>query len=321
MGILSATGTNNGFTNWWDQHRNAITGFGVGLANGPTFSQGIGMGTQGLASGAKADDAYATQQKVEAERLDGINKTAEFLRAKGREDLIPLLEAGQANLALSQVFAGAGDGFSLNPGEIRYDANGKQIAAAPAIDKPPAAPTLTSIYDANGREQKGYMNGTEFVPVGDPKATIERPEFTGVQATAAGYADRMVQADKILDDPKLAAVQTDITQKGLGGVPVIGNMLTSPEFQQAEQAQRDFINAILRRESGAAIAASEFESARKQYFPQPGDSPQVLEQKKQNRLNAIKGVARSAGPAYEIPGGGESTGDPELDQLLSEYGT
>ena len=60
-------------------------------------------------------------------------------------------------------------------------------------------------------------------------------------------------------------------------------MFKSDEYKQIEQAQRDFINATLRRESGAAIAPSEFENAQLQYFPQPGDTPEVVKQKQKNR--------------------------------------
>ena len=60
-------------------------------------------------------------------------------------------------------------------------------------------------------------------------------------------------------------------------------LLKSDKFKQIEQAQRDFINAALRRESGAAIAESEFENARLQYFPQPGDTQEVVKQKQKNR--------------------------------------
>ncbi len=60
-------------------------------------------------------------------------------------------------------------------------------------------------------------------------------------------------------------------------------LFKSDKFKQIEQAQRDFINAALRRESGAAIAESEFENARLQYFPQPGDTPEVVKQKQKNR--------------------------------------
>ena len=60
-------------------------------------------------------------------------------------------------------------------------------------------------------------------------------------------------------------------------------MFKSDQYKQIEQAQRDFINATLRRESGAAIAPSEFENAQLQYFPQPGDTREVVKQKQRNR--------------------------------------
>jgi hypothetical protein len=64
-----------------------------------------------------------------------------------------------------------------------------------------------------------------------------------------------------------------------------------------EQAQRDFVNAILRKESGAAISPTEFASASKQYFPQPGDSPAVIAQKANNRTITMKGLANASGNA------------------------
>lgn len=64
----------------------------------------------------------------------------------------------------------------------------------------------------------------------------------------------------------------------------------------AQQAQRNFVNAVLRRESGAVISDEEFANAAQQYFPQPGDSPAVVAQKAQNRMTAIAGVRRASGP-------------------------
>jgi hypothetical protein len=74
------------------------------------------------------------------------------------------------------------------------------------------------------------------------------------------------------------------------------SFLNSTEGQRVQQAQRNFVNAVLRQESGAAIASSEFDNAAKQYFPQPGDKPEVLVQKRQNRERVIKGFTKQAGP-------------------------
>ena len=85
-----------------------------------------------------------------------------------------------------------------------------------------------------------------------------------------------------------------IKQKALGMLPY-GSALQSDVVQQQEQAERNFINATLRKESGAAIADSEYASAQKQYLPQPGDTAATLEQKRQNRVAALRGIAASSG--------------------------
>jgi hypothetical protein len=79
------------------------------------------------------------------------------------------------------------------------------------------------------------------------------------------------------------------------------NYFASPARQATVQAQRNFVNAILRVESGAAISEQEFNNAQRQYFPQPGDTKEVIEQKRQNRITAMRGMAREAGPLYKPP--------------------
>ena len=89
------------------------------------------------------------------------------------------------------------------------------------------------------------------------------------------------------------------------GNAMFPNVLKSGDRQQFEQAKRDFVNATLRRESGAVISDSEFANADKQYFPQPGDGPEVIAQKRRNREIAIAGIGAAAGPAMpKTPFGG-----------------
>jgi hypothetical protein len=129
--------------------------------------------------------------------------------------------------------------------------------------------------------------------------------LTEGQAKANLFGSRMLEADRILNElegkynplavnAKVAAAETPIIG-GLAGWA--GNAMLGESGQQAEQAQRDFINAVLRRESGAVISEPEFKNAAKQYFPQQGDSKAVLDQKRRNRQLAIKGMEA------EIPGG------------------
>lgn len=136
-----------------------------------------------------------------------------------------------------------------------------------------------------------------------PGATITSspgvPTFNEAQGKAAMFADRMAAANSTLE--ATFAAGSDPVQKGLSMLPGIGNYLVSGATQQFQQAERDFINAQLRRESGAVISPSEFKDARQQYIPQPGDGKPVLEQKKAARERALNGMKRDAGPSYQPP--------------------
>ena len=128
-------------------------------------------------------------------------------------------------------------------------------------------------------------------------------KFNEGQGKAAGFTDRMLQSEGILSGVNgQGGVQeqgTSAVQTGLSAIPGVGNYLTSADRQKYEQAKRDFINAQLRRESGAAISPTEFDSANKQYFPTPGDSAEVIQQKSANRRAAIEALGREGGPSYK----------------------
>jgi hypothetical protein len=74
---------------------------------------------------------------------------------------------------------------------------------------------------------------------------------------------------------------------------VIG--VNSPERQKMNQAKLSFIRGQLRIESGAAIGADEFKRSDEEFFPQPGDGPEVIEQKRLSRVNAVKGMRLASG--------------------------
>jgi hypothetical protein len=62
------------------------------------------------------------------------------------------------------------------------------------------------------------------------------------------------------------------------------NLGRSNEHQLYRQGAEQWIRAFLRKESGAAIAPGEFERDFVTYFPQPGDGPDVVQQKERARL-------------------------------------
>lgn len=126
---------------------------------------------------------------------------------------------------------------------------------------------------------------------------INKP-MTEYQGKANIFGTRAQAAHNILTGIEDSINTTGLVAKqGAEQVPLIGgalgaagNTMLSDDQQKVDQAQRDFVNSVLRNESGAAISQSEFDNARKQYFPQPGDSPAVIEQKRRNRETEINGL-------------------------------
>jgi len=155
---------------------------------------------------------------------------------------------------------------------------------------------LVAVLDANG--QPTYVPRNQAM--GKAPYNPNQAKMTEAQSNANLFGTRAAESNRILQrlEGKYspAGIQFQESMVGsLPGVSYVANKALSPETQQAAQAQRDFVTAILRKESGAAISASEFDNARKQYFDQPGDSNQVKAQKAQNRQTAIQGIQAAAG--------------------------
>lgn len=118
---------------------------------------------------------------------------------------------------------------------------------------------------------------------------------TASQESTSIYASRLEQSNAIFDQLSLFTDKLSMTTFIQRRLP---NILKSSNLQSLQQAERNFLNATLRRESGAVISPTEFAEGRQQYFPQPGDSAQVLQQKKANRDLVVSAFIRASGTAY-----------------------
>lgn len=122
---------------------------------------------------------------------------------------------------------------------------------------------------------------------------------TDTQITNAGYATRIAQANDVIDANINTLNNMGFTKfKLIESNSPLANKILSPTEQQVAQAMRSFITAKLRKESGAAISPTEFADARTTYFPQYGDSPEVLAQKKATRDAVLQNNIQGAGTAY-----------------------
>lgn len=85
------------------------------------------------------------------------------------------------------------------------------------------------------------------------------------------------------------------------GVPLgLGRGMQTPEFQMAKNAGDEFMQAILRKDTGAAITADEQALYGTTYLPQPGDGPEVLEYKRAARQRAVAAIEAGMSPAQIV---------------------
>jgi hypothetical protein len=207
-----------------------------------------------------------------------------------------------------------------NPSD-RFKVVGSQLVDLNADGGPQA------VLTAPGQTETVY--GPDGQPILTRGPSPSDLRLTEAQGKATGFVYRMEESDKTLTE--LEQQGTSLWNKAADKAPIVGNYMRSDEAQKFDQAKRDFLNAILRQESGAVISPEEFANGDKQYFPQPGDGQAVIEQKRRNREVAIAGVRASSGKGGETspPAAGSPDSQPSTaavpaqsraDELLKKHG-
>jgi hypothetical protein len=153
---------------------------------------------------------------------------------------------------------------------------------------------------------------------GEPLMGGGKP-LTEAQGNSVAFGARAIAANQIATDLEKQGVRnTGAIRTAVGGIagmtPFIGEQLEqgvrstfnvlpsaaggpSEQQQQTEQARRNFVSAVLRKESGAAIGVDEYKNEERKYFPQAGDTAKVVQQKQEARKLAIEALKAQAGPS------------------------
>lgn len=201
-----------------------------------------------------------------------------------------------------------------------YDKNNPGAGARPIPNMPGTAPTpnsavaklradldagLISQDDFELEMQRLAPRGTRldvgpdgsisFIE-GATGSTLGGAKLTESQSKDNVYATRAKGALKALESVGAEAL-TSRRDRVLGAVPMgIGREAQSQEFQVAEQAGQEFLQAILRKDSGAAITEPEQDLYGTTFLPQPGDGPAVLAAKQESRVRAVAAIEAGMTP-------------------------
>lgn len=180
--------------------------------------------------------------------------------------------------------------------------------ASPASPQSPAG-RLAADLRSGLIDQKTYDDGIAKLSAGQgfsvttPDGTVVNygpnaagPKLTEQQSKDLVYYERATGALPTIE--KFEGQLTSWVDNRAEKLPFgFGNYLVSDEFQQGRQAAAEWLAAILRKDTGAAITSQEFELYGPMYLPQPGDRDAVLRQKREARKRAVEAIQKGLGPA------------------------
>jgi hypothetical protein len=118
-------------------------------------------------------------------------------------------------------------------------------------------------------------------------------KLTEGQGKATGYLRLAQQAENTLAGA--GAVVPGEFARGAYGVPFV-ERLVGGEDRKVLAAQEAFTEASLRFLTGAAVTKDEARRNVSQFFPAPGDTPEVAQQKADYRASVMAGMRDAAGP-------------------------
>lgn len=231
----------------------------------------------------------ALRKNAEANLLSALtgNRTAQLEGLKPLQIGNDLIDPSTGKIIYSKPVENKG--FELGKDQVRYELDpktGQYKQVAQGIQ------SSTDTKDTSNE----LLSPTEALSLGVPYGTTRGQAFgiTPQKTLTEGES----KAKQYGANAQLANDALNSSTYSVGNIELpLPNMLKSGDRQLFEQSARQFVNAILRRESGATITDSEFLNKYKELIPQAGDSAQVIAQKKLARDLAVKQTIE-AGQAF-----------------------
>lgn len=286
---------------------------------------GLGAALEGLGAPAELAKVFAAgHDPTKLSRYMGDMQEQGFRRNAVERSLAGDWDGGNANLMgvangpqalaavqgqnlLSNVYLQGGGGVSTTEqGRASMAADAARARASDASAD--ATRRRAAIAEAQfGLQRSGQWNPGGRVAGGT--AGGGELKLTEGQSKDMVYLRRGYEANALLDKyaNNLTMTGGDQGWRGIADSVVRGlpfglgegaaaNVAVSGERQQAEQAAKEFLSAILRKDTGAAITNQEIEIYGKTYLPQPGDSESTLQQKARARQVALEAIETGLGP-------------------------
>lgn len=317
----------NGFTNWANQNPYTLQGLGAGLSSIGAGMVGHGSDPRGLVTGinqalaaqqgplgqlALNQRTYDVQQQQIKQQQDQQNQTVKWLQDKGRADLAEYvsrnLMTGSDAVKMMMTPADKPDLMKLAPGETAYD---------PATNKPlytaPKAPEQTGLnFDDISGLRKEVFNLQSY-----KRYATAAPIYEAMK-DAAGRDSRASDLNLVYG---LASIMDPTSVVREGEQIMVQNTASLPSWLQGQ------INAL---NGGASLDPQTRERIMQEAYGRTSEYEKAFAAEAQfyenigNRYginNADIIPPYSAPQVWKAPVAPvQSTGDPELDSILQQYG-
>lgn len=188
-------------------------------------------------------------------------------------------------------------GFTLSPGQQRFDAQGNPIATGgPEADK---APTVQKVTLADGSEMAVQWDGNTqaWVPINAPQGggNLQPDGLTEGQAKLTLFQTLQTETQPVLLDLEAQFDPANLQDAAARSTPIAGNFFQSEQGQIYNASAKAWAEGALRIATGAAATPEEMERTLSTYFAQPGDTPNTIAFKAQLREMYNRAVNNSLG--------------------------
>jgi hypothetical protein len=289
----------------------------------------------GIAGERRADEALEldrqnTQSAIEARRSQAAREAQAWTAGVAAE------EAARAAAETERLGRRLYMAYQQGPEAWDRANDGTDFDAVPFDDAPMALAEIDGLWSVLSESMKPEKDPESFRALemradaaGLTEGSAERAQFMAQGGTPSGMAIQMTPDGGVsfAQGPGVrAGVFTEAQSKdnvyatrARGALPTVaeyGNALTSradvvagavplglgrgfqgTQYQVAEQAGNEFLTAVLRKDTGAAITNEEQRIYGDLYLPRPGDRPETLAYKAQARERAVAAIEAGMSPA------------------------
>jgi len=278
---------------------------GYGLSNSTNVGNAFGAATRRTQEMQPYRDMRGDKQAEMAQQSEQTNATKAYLTSKGWDDLVPLIDAGQANIALQEAMARSQPGYGQVASPKPMEINGQLVDPVTGQVIGDYRDPQSGMGNAPSGYQWGEGGNLAFIPGGpaDPATAANKPPTEG---------QRRLEMLSTVIEPELQRVETNWAELANGAnqaanteIPFIGGRpgraLSSPGYQQATEALGTIAQSYLYSVSGAAAPVEEVRKLVDSVTPKPFESQASINDKLLRIKEMAAAVKAAAGGQQAAP--------------------